>query len=157
MVARVRLRDATSTLRTITRIRARDASNTLRTITRIRARDANNVLRVVYDTTGASSFSLSASRLTVGGKGNGVATTVSTTITPTGGTAPYTHAWTLITSTNGTDPTANSPAAATTTFTQTNIAADDADTATFRDTVTDSASNTATIDIACTFTDISLV
>lgn len=49
MVARLRMRDAGNTLRTITQIRMRDAGGTLRTIQRVRMRDAGNTLRTVFD------------------------------------------------------------------------------------------------------------
>jgi hypothetical protein len=95
MTARIRVRDSGGTLRTLTRIRARDSGGTLRTLTRIRVGTQNNVLRVVYDTTGASSFAATADH-SRSGSGNGTATTTTVVVTPTGGTAPYFHAWTLI-------------------------------------------------------------
>jgi hypothetical protein len=157
MAARLRVRDSGGTLRTITQFRVRDDTNVLRTITRIRVRDANNVLRVVYDTTGASSFAATASPGTVHGIGNGTATTGNTTVTPTGGIAPYFHAWTRISYTNSTPPTIGSASSATTNFTQTNLSAGGADSAVFRDTVTDSAvpPNSVTVDVNATFVDSS--
>jgi hypothetical protein len=159
MTARVRVRDSGGTLRTLTRIRVRDSGGTLRTLTRIRVRDAGNVLRVVYDTTGASSFAATADHGTRSGSGNGTATTNTVIVTPTGGTAPYHHAWTLISHSNATNPTINSPSSGTTTFTQTNLGAGEADTATFRDTVTDSATpaNSTTVDVIANFFDTSTV
>lgn len=157
MAARTRMRDTGGTLRTITQLRGRDESNVLRTFTRVRARDAGNVLRVVYDTTGASSFAATASPANTHGIGNGSATTNTTTVTPTGGTAPYFHAWTRVSYTNSTPPTINSPTAATTTFTQTNLDAGGVDRAVFRDTVTDSAvpPNSTTVDVNAFFVDSS--
>jgi hypothetical protein len=158
MTARLRIRDDTNTLRTIdgtgsTRIRMRDSGNTLRTLTRIRMRDPDNVLRVVYDVSGASSFSASASPTGIAGHTAGTTiTTRITTVTATGGTPPYTYAWTKLSWTNATPPTINSPAAAATTATQTNCS--DVDNATIRCTVSDSASNHATADVACTWVNI---
>lgn len=159
MAARIRVRDSAGTLRTIdgtgsTRIRARDASNTLRTITRIRARDPSNVLRVVYDVTGASSFAATANySIVYGSSSSTTVVTSSVTVTPTGGIAPYFHAWTLVSSTNLTAPTVNSPAAASTAFTQTNVDPAVDDQAVFRDTVTDSATpaNSTTVDVTGVF------
>ena len=154
---RVKMRDTGGTSRTMTRIRMRDAGGTLRTMTRIRMRDQNNVLRTVYDPSGASTLSVvCAPDLVVGFGTTASLTTDPSTATTTGGTAPYTYAWTLIAHTHPTTlPTANSPAAASSDFTQTNIAPGDSFNATFRCTVTDSATpaNTATDDVEAVWTD----
>lgn len=52
MAARIRIRDASGVLRTITQIRARDAGGTLRTIDTIRARDTAGILRTVFSSGG---------------------------------------------------------------------------------------------------------
>jgi hypothetical protein len=156
MAARIRLRDASNTLRTLTQIRARDAGGTLRTITRIRVRDASNVLRTVYDTSGGTAFAATANPTSVTGRtsGSGSTTTSSTTVTASGGTAPYTYSWSLIAHSHPTtNPTINSPFAATTTFSQTNMAEDETYTATFRCTVQDSAAHSTTVDVAARFVD----
>lgn len=156
MAPRVRVRDTGGTLRTLTRIRARDTAGTLRAITRIRARDASGAVRVVYDSTGASTFSASAAPGTVGGSGIGTATTTATTVTPTGGTAPYTYAWSLLSYTHQTTaPTAAGPTSATTTFTQTNMDPLDGHTSEWRCTVTDSSTPalTTTADVTAIFSD----
>jgi hypothetical protein len=74
-------------------------------------------------------------------------TTSSTTVTPSGGTAPYTYAWALLT---GDTLTVNSPTAATTTFTATGLTSGQSKSATYRCTVTDSAALTATVDVSIT-------
>lgn len=158
MSARLRVRDASGTLRTIVQLRMRDAGNTLRTITRVRMRDAGNVLRVVYDTTGASSFAVtSAPNFVVGSSYlTGTATTDSTTATATGGTGPYTYAWTLLSYTHPTTaPTITGAALATTAFIQTNIGVGQDFQAHFRVTATDSATpaNTATYDVTASWSD----
>ena len=154
---RIRLRDTGGTLRTLTRIRMRDAGGTLRTITRIRMRDQNNVLRTVYDPSGASTLTATANRDFVVGSGTTAAlTTDPVTVTATGGTAPYTYAWTELSHDHPTTaPAINSPTAATTDFTQTNIGPGESYSAQFRCTVTDSASpaNTAFDDVGAVWTD----
>jgi hypothetical protein len=156
MAPRIRIRDDTNTLRTVTQLRFLDETDTLRTITRVRLRDANNVLRVVYDTTGSSTFSASSDHVTVNGfsAGTGTVTTAVDTITPSGGTAPYTYAWAVVSYEAGVSPTATAPAAAATAFTQTGVAPGEILLAVFRCTVTDSAANTTTVDVNARFVDV---
>jgi hypothetical protein len=152
MTARLRLRDSSSTIRTITRLRMRDAGGTLRTISRARMRGPDNVLRIVYDPSGASSLAGSASPSSVAGtSATTTVTSASTTVTATGGTAPYTYAWTVIAYDNATSPTVTSAAAATTTFQQTNVGAGEVYYATFRCTITDNVGNTAKVDVTGSF------
>lgn len=73
-------------------------------------------------------------------------TTPSTTVTPTGGTGPYTYAWTWFAGPAGTI-SINSASAATTTFTGSSMALYDDNNGTARCTVTDSASHTATVNV----------
>ena len=68
-----------------------------------------------------------------GGSG-GTATTPSVTVTPAGGTSPYTHSWTVL---QGEDASVTSPTAATTTFSATGMAANEFRDGLFMDTVTD--------------------
>jgi hypothetical protein len=74
-------------------------------------------------------------------------TTASTTVTAVGGTTPYTYAWTRIA--GSTSISADSPAAATTTFTGSSLVSGTTYDATFRCTVTDSAGTPAvkTVDV----------
>lgn len=74
----------------------------------------------------------------------------SATVTASGGTAPYTYAWTRIS--GATEITANSTTAATTSFNCTGLAAGEVNNAVFRCTVTDSVSATATADVSVQFT-----
>lgn len=71
----------------------------------------------------------------------------SVTVTPTGGTGPYTYAWTRLSGSSSIYAT--SPTAATTTFHAT-IYIGPSRTATFRCTVTDSLSATAVVDVPVT-------
>lgn len=71
-------------------------------------------------------------------------TSDSVTVTPAGGTGPYTYAWTRLSGASSISPTA--PTAATTTFSA-NVPRDTTVTATFRCTVTDSLAATATVDV----------
>lgn len=78
-------------------------------------------------------------------------TTPSTEVTPEGGIAPYTYAWTQISLSGGATPTITAPTFATTTFIQAGVAANISNTAVFRCTITDNFGQTATIDVGATF------
>lgn len=91
----VRMRDASGTLRTISRIRMRDAGNVLRTIQRIRMRDASGTLRTVFQYFLAT-IPTSETQLATGAASSGTVTSDSQAVTVTGGTAPYTYAWSYV-------------------------------------------------------------
>lgn len=77
-------------------------------------------------------------------------TTLSTTVTPVGGVAPYTYVWTKV---EGNTLTVDSPTAATTTFSATGLLQGENRDATYRCTVTDSTGGTpltATADVFIT-------
>lgn len=132
------IRDDTNTPRTITGVQVRDGTNTPRDISEIRVRDSNNVSRVVFTT--ALPFSASASPSTVSQFANMATLTAGpTTVTPVGGTAPYTHAWTLVSFDGPATPTATAPTSATTSFTQGSIAFGESYSAEWDDAVTDSS------------------
>ncbi|MES2782580.1 MAG: hypothetical protein V4657_07280 [Pseudomonadota bacterium] len=135
------IRDAANTPRTITAIQVRDATNTPRTISEMWARDSNNVPRLVFSL--VPPMTASATPNTVFGftSGTGTATSDSTTVTPVGGLAPYTYAWTLLTFGSAITPTADSPTSATTTFTQTGIGIGDSTFAEWQCQVTDSSAS----------------
>lgn len=77
----------------------------------------------------------------------GTAFTDNTTATPTGGLAPYTYSWARV---GGGSGTVDSPTSASTGFIRV-MGADEALTETFRVTVTDSSSQTATAEVIAAF------
>lgn len=87
--------------------------------------------------------------------GSSPVTTAATTLTPTGGTAPYTYAYAITTEPSYGLVTIDSPSAATTTFTHNGVGAGEVLTATATATVTDALAQTATTTIALTFRCIS--
>jgi hypothetical protein len=92
----------------------RDAANTLRTIQRIRIRDATNTLRTVFLYLTASLDATTAYGQDDGAAAFGTVTSAAVTVTPSGGTAPYTYSWEWL---NGDlAVSADTPTAATTTF-----------------------------------------
>ena len=90
----------------------------------------------------------SASPTSVTGSGDGGSTqqvySDSTTVTPSGGTSPYTYAWSYV---SGTTMTVTSGTSATTTFHKSLIVGASIS-AIYRCTVTDNASHTATADVS---------
>lgn len=145
------IRDGTNVPRTISAIQIRDGTNTPRDISQIRVRDSNNVSRLIFST--GSTLEASASPPDVFGydSGTGTATSNSTTVTPTGGTAPYSYAWTVDSYTGGVSPTVDSPTAATTAFTQTGLSSGSYTFATFVCTVTDDDGATTEANVTASF------
>lgn len=88
MTAQIRLRDESNTLRTIIGIKMRDAGGIMRNITRVRMRDASNILRTVF-----GALSVSANTPVSGTSGTSPVTSSTSTVTVTGGVAPYTYLW----------------------------------------------------------------
>jgi hypothetical protein len=148
--------DGGSVNRAITEIRVIDGGSVDRVLTQIRVIDLNGVDRIVFEPSGASSFSVSISPGAVHGvtHGTGTATTGTATVTPTGGTAPYTYAWSLLTYDAGTPPTATVPTGPATAFTQTGIGAGEFYTSDWRVTVTDNLGLMTTADITASFVDV---
>lgn len=106
-------------------------------------------------TAGGGSLVASISPSSLSGVGTNVVSTgdgggsSSCTVTPSGGTGPYSYAWTKV---SGTTITVSSPAAATTGFSTTLIPGQLV-TAVYRCTVTDSLLATATADVSITLFD----
>lgn len=145
------IRDAAGASHVVDGVFFRDADGDLQTIDAIRVRDTGGVSRLIYSTAPDLTLICAPDNVIGGTFGSGTATTDESVATPTGGTAPYTYAWTLISYTAGVPPTIDSPSADTTTFTQTGIGPGDGFFAVFRCTVTDDDSNTATADVGATF------
>lgn len=89
----MKIRDASGTLRTITSIAVRDAGGVLRQIQTIKARDAAGVLRVVFNGLKVSASPSSAIGYCYS-SGFDTAITGYVYANVTGGTAPFTYAWT---------------------------------------------------------------
>lgn len=108
-------------------------------------------LRTVYSTTSALTASASPASV-FGVTASTPCVTDSTTMTPSGGTSPYTYSWALVSFSGGNTPTVTSSTLASTTFQQAKLGgADESNTAIFRCTVTDSLGATATADVSASF------
>lgn len=138
----IRFRDAGNVLRTATRIRIRDAGNVLRTVQRIRIRDAGNVLRTVYQYLSTTLSSDTAYGSNSGAASVGSVTSASVTVTPAGGTTPYTYQWNR--TSGDLAIKADTATAATTTFSASSVS--DSISATFTCKVTDANGAVVTSD-----------
>lgn len=147
------IRDGANTPQNVTGLIIRDGANVSRTITELWIRDTTNTPRLVYIAGGGGVFTAAAVPTDPFGADNGTGTAVTetTTVTPTGGVAPYTYAWTLLSYTSGIVPVCSSPTTATTPFYQTGMAPGDFFIGVFRCTVTDFVSATATTDVTANF------
>jgi hypothetical protein len=154
MVALI-IRDGTNTARTLTALVIRDGGNVARTITELWVRDLNNVPRLVFNPSGSATLAVSLSADSVHGRshGTGTATTSIVTATPTGGTAPYTYAWSLVDTDGTPNPDADNPTSAATSFTQTGMNPDDYIASNWLLTVTDTNGVTTTANVSATFND----
>lgn len=95
-MARIRIRDKTNNLRTVGFIRIRDATGVLRNITRVRIRDASNILQTVF-----GGYSASATTPVDGSGSVNPITSPASTVTVTGGNAPFTYAWQAVSNPDG--------------------------------------------------------
>lgn len=140
--------DATGTLRTIVRGSVM-VDGTLRPLKSVKVRDSGGTLRTVFSGLKVSSNFTS---FTGFGSYEPVISSPTCVVTPTGGTAPYTYAWTLV-GTNGLGLAAiDAPTSASTTFSATSLSDFLPLEATFRCTVTDAGSVVGTIDVRVSFT-----
>jgi hypothetical protein len=145
-------RDAGGVNRTITSMKVLDGT-LLRTVFRVKVQDGATLRTVA---TFSPAMTASASPISVTGEGSNplpiTITTNATTVTPAGGTSPYTYAWTVVSYDAGAVPVVNSPTSASTTFRQSMVGPSDFYSAVFRCTVTDGFGQTATADVDATFT-----
>jgi hypothetical protein len=155
MAAGIKVIDAASADRALSAISVIDPNGTSRNLLEMRVIDTGGTDRLVFST-GGGALAVSATPASVGGSSlsTGSITSGATTVSASGGTAPYTHAWTLISYDNLTPPVVNFPTAATTNFTQSNINYNETYSAVFRDTVTDAALATATVDVPVSWSQI---
>jgi hypothetical protein len=118
------------------------------TITDAAGRTAFVEVRVELESATSAPYGVGASPSAVYGGylGSSTVTTNAVTVTPTGGTAPYTYAWAYV---SGDTFTIDASTAATTTFTRT-VGSSTMYSAVYRCTVTDAAAATATIDVTVT-------
>lgn len=144
------VRDAAQS-REITSVFVVDAGSVSREISEIRVRDSNNVSRVVFST--GSPLSASADPPDVFGydAGTGTAVSNSTTVTATGGSAPYTYLWTVFSYTGITPPLIGDDTQDTTNFTQTGLSPGQYTFAVFLCTVTDDNDATTEVYVTASF------
>jgi hypothetical protein len=122
---------------------------TLRPLKSVKVRDSGGTLRTVFSGLKVSSNFTS---FTGFGSYEPVISSPTCVVTPTGGTAPYTYAWTLV-GTSGLGLAAiDAPTSASTTFSATSLSDFLPLEATFRCTVTDAGSVVGTIDVRVSFT-----
>lgn len=147
------IRDQANTPRTVTELWIRDETNTSREIQELWARDATNTPRMIYTTAPPITASISPSLVSGMTLGTGTATTDAATMSVSGGTAPYTYAWSITAYTSGVAPTALSPTSATTTFRQTSLGIGAAESADCQCIATDANGYTASATCQAFFTD----
>jgi hypothetical protein len=151
------IRDGGNVLREISELIIRDAGNVARTISELWIRDATNTPRLVFNPSGSLTLTVTASPESVSRVVIGIstATTPTTTATPSGGTPPYAHLWTLTYHDGPAPPTATAPSGDVTAFTQTGMFPDEAYTSEWLDTVTDDNGATATDTVTANFSSVS--
>lgn len=147
--------DAGSVERLITAMKVMDGA-TLRTIRRVKVLDTDGTtLRTVAEFAPALSLDISPTGLFGLANSSGavtVTTSGSATATPTGGTGPYTYAWTNISDTHASGTvSATASTSATSSFRMTNVGAFETYDAVVRCTVTDAIGQTAYDDLNITF------
>lgn len=85
---RVRARDGANTSRTMAQIIVRDSGGVQRIIQRVRGRDATNTLRTLF-----TGMAASATTPADGTAATFTVTSAASTVTVSGGVAPYTYNW----------------------------------------------------------------
>lgn len=148
--------DAGSVLRTITRLGVWDGSRLI-PMKALKLLDGATLRTIA---TFAPALTLSASPASASGIAASNSpinvTTNSVTAVPTGGTGPFTYAWTVVSFTGPSSPFVTSVTSAATTFRQNTMTPDTTASAVFRCTVTDAFGLTATVDVPADFELVSL-
>ncbi len=138
----MKIRDASSALRTVSRIRIRDAAGALQSVKTISIRDASNVLRTVAS---ISAVSGTASPNPVYGSGRSSSpitiATQNTVVTVNSGSPPYTYSWATAA---GPQWSAIAPTQGTTGFRCNGVPPEEVYVADFVCTITDSAGTVGT-------------
>lgn len=143
----IKVKDDTGTLRTITRGSVM-VDGVLRPLKSVKVKDNTGTLRTVFSGLKASSNFPSFSAF---GTTEPVISSPVCIVTPTGGTGPYTYAWTVAATDGNGTPVAVSPTSSTTTFQATGLFDFIPHEVTFRCTVTDSGGVTGSVDVLVTF------
>jgi hypothetical protein len=139
-----KVKDAGGTLQTIASMKVLDGG-TLRTLRTVKVMDADGVTLRTVAVFATPLTGVQALPLIVEATGAGSLVTSSIAMAvPTGGLSPFTYSWVRLTGT----ASANSPAAAVTTFTSAALSPGQSSTSTFRVTVTDSIGADETTDIS---------
>jgi hypothetical protein len=141
---------AAGSLRVITAVKVKVAG-VVRSCSSVKVMSGGTLRTVFSAPSSTLALSLNYSSLSVTGAASSLTSAI-VTGTATGGTGPYTYAWTRTVDPGYATVTANSPAAASTSFTASGLISSEPDNATYRCTVTDSLGATAAADVALTFT-----
>lgn len=155
MTAGIKVIGSGPTDRTIAGFKITGPDSVSRTIVSGRIIGTDSVDRVFWQPSSGLSVGITPDPVSGTTLGTGTAVTGSATAAPSGGTAPYTYAWSR-TSYNHptTPPTITAPTSASTAFTQTNIGTGEDYGATFRCTVTDSLGATANNSVSAIWSDL---
>ncbi len=148
-MGRIKLRDASGTSQTIKRVRFRDADNVLQTMSRIRGRNAAGALQTFFEGLSVTISPSTADGYVAGSTTQNV-TTGAVLAVVTGGTTPYTYAWTQTGTPSPYTWTIDTPTAASTTFTANSLPVGVVATQVFRVTVTDTSSVSVAWDVFAT-------
>lgn len=154
----ITVRDALGVTRSITGMKVLDGT-LLRSVFRVKVVDTDGTtIRTVA--TFSPPMTAAASPVSVSGTADSASpvpvTTNAVTVTPSGGTGPYTYAHSVLSYLGGGTLSFSNAASATTTVTLTSVPPGDSEIATLRCTVTDAFGQTATADYDATFTNINL-
>jgi hypothetical protein len=122
---------------------------TLRALKTVKVKDSGGVLRTVF-----SGLKVSSNFSVFSGFGNvePIIATPTCVVTPSGGTAPYSYAWTLVGGDNNGVSVAIAPTSNATAFRATGLSEFVPHEAIFRCTVTDSGGVTGSVEVSVTFT-----